>query len=200
MSTPFRAPARPIASYRAVPPRAGARSEEPGVASAFRMPAPSTAELKRPLAFPTQIGEPLWQERRRFPVAAAYGVPAAFLAVLAVSVRPPAAHAALAVAAVVTVALLLRARRRALIETYTVSERFIAIEQPGGGRVAIPTETLTTVTLAGDSVVLESSAGVLRLGFVARQHALVNALSHVAPDVPVERDVTAFCPTCTLRW
>jgi hypothetical protein len=164
------------------------------------MPAPSTAELSRPIGFPTQIGEPLWQERRRFPVAAAYGVPAVFLAVLAVAVRTPAAHAALAIASVVTVVLLLRARRRALIETYTLSERFVAIEQRDGGRVAIPTETLTRVTLAGDSVVLESSVGMIRLGFVGRQRALVNALRRVAPDVPVERDVTAFCRTCTLRW
>jgi hypothetical protein len=164
------------------------------------MPAPSTAELSRPVAFPAQIGEPLWQERRRFPVAAAYGVPAAFFAVLAVAVRPLTAHVALAVAAVVTVALLLRARRRALIETYTLSERFVTIEQRDGGRVAIPTDTLTRVTLAGDSVVLESSLGVIRLGFVGRQRALLNALRRVAPDVPVERDVTAFCPTCTLRW
>jgi hypothetical protein len=164
------------------------------------MPAPTTAELTRPIAFPAQIGEPLWQERRRFPVAAAYGVPAAALAVLAVAVRPPAAHLALGVAAIVAVALLLRARRRALIETYTLSEQFVAIEQRAGGRVAIPTATLTRVTLAGDSVVLESRVGVIRLGFVARQRALVQALERVAPGVPVERDVTAYCRTCTLRW
>jgi hypothetical protein len=104
------------------------------------------------------------------------------------------------VAAVVAVALLLRARRRALIETYTLSEQFLAIEQRDGGRVAIPTATLTRVTLAGDSVVLESRVGVIRLGFVARQRALVQALGRVAPGVPVERDVTAYCRTCTLRW
>ena len=164
------------------------------------MPAPSTAELSRPIAFPTQIGEALWQERRRFPVAAVYGVPAAFLAVLAVAVRPPAAHAALAVAAAATVVLLVRARRRALIETYTLSERFVTIEQRGGGRVAIPTATLTRVTLAGDSVILESTVGVIKLGFVGRQRALVKELKRVAPDVGVERDVVAFCPTCTVRY
>jgi hypothetical protein len=96
--------------------------EDAGVASAVGMPAPSTAELSRPIAFPAVIGEPLWRERRRFPVAAVYGVPAAFLAVLAVAFRPPAAHVAIAVATVVTVALLLRARRGALIETYSLSE------------------------------------------------------------------------------
>jgi hypothetical protein len=49
-------------------------------------------------------------------------------------------------------------------------------------------------------VVLQSSVGVMRLGFVGRQRALLTALGRVAPDLPVERDVTAFCPTCTLRW
>ena len=34
------------------------------------MPAPTIAELSRPIPFPTEIGPPLWQERRRFPVAA----------------------------------------------------------------------------------------------------------------------------------
>jgi hypothetical protein len=164
------------------------------------MPAASTAELSRPVAFPEEIGAPVWQERRRFPVATVYGVPAVFLAGLAVAARSPAAHAALAVAAGVAVALLLRARRRALIETYTLSERFIAVEQPDGGRAAIPVEALTRVTLAGDSVVLESRVGVITLGFVGRRRALLRALSSVAPDVPVERDVTAFCPTCHLRY
>jgi hypothetical protein len=159
------------------------------------MPAPSTAELSRPVAFPREIGEPIWRERRCFPVAAAYGVPAAFLLVLAIAVRPVAAHVALAAAALMMVAVLVRARRRALIETYTVSERFIAVEQPGGGRVAIPTGTLTSVMLAGDSVHLHSTVGVLTLGHVARQRALVKALARVAPEVRVERDMTAFCPT-----
>jgi hypothetical protein len=164
------------------------------------MPAATTAELRHPVAFPAEIGEPVWRERRSFPVAAVYGVPAAFLAVFAVAVRPLAAHAALAVATAAMVAVLLRARRRALIETYTLTDRFVAIEQRAGGRVAIPTGALTRVTLTGDSVVMESTDGVIRMGFVARQRALVNALGRVAPHVQVERDVTAFCRPCTLRW
>jgi hypothetical protein len=159
------------------------------------MPAPSTAELRAPVAFPREIGEAVWQERRTFPVATAYGVPVAFLVVLAAVVRPLALHVVLAAATVAMVLLLVRARRRAVIETYTVSERFVAIEQPGGGRVAIPTEALTRVTLEGDSVRLESTVGVVTLGFVGRRRALLRALSRVAPDVPVERDMTAFCPT-----
>jgi hypothetical protein len=159
------------------------------------MPASSTAELSRAVAFPSEIGEPIWRERRCLPVAAIYGVPAAFLVVLAIAVRPWAAHVALAAAALAMVALLVRARRRALIETYTLSERFLAVEQPGGGRVAIPTGTLTSVTLAGDSVHLHSTIGVVTLGCVARQRALVKALGRIAPEVRVERDMTAFCPT-----
>ena len=164
------------------------------------MLATTTAELSRAIPFPTRIGDPVWQERRQFPVAAAYGVPAVFLVVLAGAARSAAVRTAFAVAALVVVALLLRARRRALIETYTLSERFLTIEQPSGGRIAIPIETLTRVTLAGDSVFLESTVGVIRLGFVARQRVLVDALRRVAPDVPVEREVAAFCPTCSLRW
>ena len=159
------------------------------------MPASSTAELSRPVAFPSEIGEPIWRERRSFPVAAVCGVPAAFLVVLAITVRPLAAHVALGVAAVAMVAVLVCARGRALIETYTLSEEFLAVEQPGGGRVAIPTGTLTSVTLAGDSVHLHSTLGMITLGCVARQRALVKALGHVAPDVRVGRDMDAFCPT-----
>jgi hypothetical protein len=166
----------------------------------FGMPAASSAELRRPVVFPEEIGEPVWQERRTFPVATVYGVPATFLAVLAVAARPLAAHVALAVAAAAAVGMLVRARRRALIETYTLSERYVAAEQPGGGRVAVPIETLTGVTLAGDSVLVHSTLGTLRLGFVARQRAFVRALGRVAPAVPVERDMTAFCPTCTVRY
>ena len=159
------------------------------------MPASSTADLSRPVAFPSEIGEPIWRERRSFPVAAVCGVPAAFLVVLAIAARPLAAHVALGAAAVAMLAVLVLARRRALIETYTLSEDFLAVEQPGGGRVAIPTGTLTSVTLAGDSVHLHSTLGVITLGCVARQRALVKALGRIVPEVHVERDMNAFCPT-----
>jgi hypothetical protein len=182
-------PARSVQGRLAVSRCAGGRS------IAIGMPASSTAQLSRAAPFAGEIGEPIWRERRCFPVASAYGVPAAFLVVLAVAVGPLAAHLALAAAALATVAALVRARRRALIETYTLSERFVAVEQPGSGRAAVPTDTLTAVTLAGDTVRLHSTLGVLTLGHVARQRALVNALRRVAPDARVERDVTAFCPT-----
>src|SRR5436190_1462269 len=125
------------------------------------MPASSSAALSRPVAFPSEIGEPIWRERRCFPIAAVYGVPAAFLVVLAIAVGPLAAHVAFAVAALAAIALLARARRHALIETYTLSDEFVAVEQPGGGRAGLPTATLTSVTLAGDSVHLHSTLGAL---------------------------------------
>jgi hypothetical protein len=164
------------------------------------MPRPSTAELTRPIAFPEEVGEPVWQERRRFPVATLYGVPAAFLGVTAIAAGPLVVHAVLAAATAVTVGLLVRARRHALIETYTISDRFVAIEQPRGGRVAIPIETLTRVTLRGDTVRLESTAGVVTLGFVSRRRALLRALERVAPGAPVEDENPISCPTCAIRY
>jgi hypothetical protein len=131
------------------------------------MPSPSTAELTRAIAFPQSIGEPVWQERRTFPVTPLFGVPAAFFGVATVAVRPVGLQIVLGLAAIAALVLVVRAWRRGVIETYTVSERFVAIEQPGGGRVAIPTESLTGVTLRGDKVRLESGVGVLTLGFVS---------------------------------
>jgi hypothetical protein len=155
----------------------------------------STAELTAEIAFPEAIGAPVWLERRMFPVTPLLGVPAAFLGVVAIAVRPVGVQIILGLAAVVALVLLVRARRGRLIETYTVSQGFVAIEQPGGGRVAIPTASLTGVTLLGDKVRLESSVGALTLGFVRRQRTLVRALERVAPGLRVERDLTAFCPT-----
>jgi hypothetical protein len=164
------------------------------------MPSPSVAELTRPIAFPDKIADPVWQERRTFPVAAVYGVPSAFLVVLTFAVRPLALQALFAATTIVALSLLVRGRRRALIETYTVSERFIAIEQRGGGRVAIPTDTLARVRIEGDKVRLEGSAGAITLGFVRRQRALLRALEQVAPTARVEHDLSASCPTCAIRY
>jgi hypothetical protein len=159
------------------------------------MPSPSTPELTRAIAFPQSIGEPVWRERRTFPVTPLFGVPAAVLGVATVSVRPVGLQFVLGLAAIVALGLLLRAWRRRLIETYTVSARFVALEQPGGRRVAIPTDSLTGVTLRGDKVRFEGSRGVLALGFVRGQRGLLRALERVAPGVRVERDMTVFCPT-----
>lgn len=60
------------------------------------MSTPSTAQLTRAIPFPDEIGEPIWQERRTFPVVKVFGAPVAFLAIGAIAVRPPALHLGLA--------------------------------------------------------------------------------------------------------
>ena len=159
------------------------------------MPRMSTAELTGPNAFPQQLGEPLWQERRTMPVELFAGVLVAFLATATVTVGSSGLRVLLAVATVAGVVVLFRLRRRGLIETFTVTERFIAIEQASGGRVAIRTEALTSVRLEGDAVRIESPAGVLTFGFVRRQKSLVRTLGRVAPAVQVTRRIDLSCPT-----
>ena len=82
-----------------------------------------------------------------------------------------------------------------MIETLTLSARFVTVEQPGGGRVALPTEALTAVVLKGDKVRLESTSGVMTLGFVRKQKAFIRALQEVAPTIRVDRETEAFCST-----
>jgi hypothetical protein len=159
------------------------------------MPSPSKAQMTSAIGFPEDPGDPFWEERRRFPVVTLLGAPAAFLMIAAVTVRPLALHVIIGAAAVIAVSLILRARRRALIETYAVSERFVTIEQPGGARAAVDIQRLTGVTIAGDRVRLDSLDGTLTLGFVRSQRRLERALAQVAPRVRVERDLTAFRPT-----
>lgn len=159
------------------------------------MPSATTAEITTPIAFPDEPGEPIWIEERRVPVATLFGVPLVFTVVAAVVVDPLVGKAVLAAAAVALGGLLLRARRSALIETFALSESWLTVEQRRGGRVALPVSALTDVTVTGDRVRLESSVGVLTLGFVGRQRAFVRALEQVAPTARFDRDVTAFCPT-----
>lgn len=159
------------------------------------MPRMSTAKLRGPSAFPQQLGEPLWQERRTVPVELFAGVPVAFLATATVTVSSFGLQVLLAAATVAGVVVLLRLRRRGLIETYTVTDRFIAIEQASGGRVAIRTEGLTAVTLEGDAVRIESHLGVLTFGFVRRQKRRARTLERVAPAVQVMRKIDLSCPT-----
>jgi membrane protein implicated in regulation of membrane protease activity len=159
------------------------------------MPSASAAQLTRSSPFPDELGEPVWQERRAFPVVTLGAAPLTFLAIAAIAVGPVAVHVVLAAATILAAWLLYRARDRAVLETYTVSDRFIAVEQPRGGRVAIATEDLTGVTVAGDKVRLASRDGVVTLGFVRRQRGLLRALERVAPGLRVEHDADAFCPT-----
>jgi hypothetical protein len=159
------------------------------------MPAASSAQLTEVIRFPDELGEPVWRETRSFPVMTVGGPVVAVLVVGAISARPLALHLLLGAAALAVLWLLMRAREGAVIETYTVSERFVAIEQRRGGRVAIPTERLTGVTIAGDTVRLNSRDGVLTLGFVRRRRALLRALERVAPGLRVGEEFAPLCPT-----
>jgi hypothetical protein len=164
------------------------------------MQSPTTAHLTTPIEFPREIGDPIWRERRSVPVLVLYGLPVAALVAIAVVVDALAVRLLFAAAAVGVLSLLARARRTSLIETYTVSAQFVTVEQRAGGRVAVRTAALEHITLLGDRVRIEGSGGVLTLGFVRRQRALVRALEQVAPGITVDRDVMAFAPTCTIRY
>jgi hypothetical protein len=159
------------------------------------MPIATTADLIVDVPFPDEPQAPVWQERRTVPTVAFYWVPAALLVLFAVSVDAIALKAVGGFGAVALAVLGVRARRRSLIETYTLSERFLTVEQPEGGRVAIPVESLQRVTLAGEKVRVDSSVGTLTLGYVRGQHSLVRALEALVPGLVVERDLNAFCPT-----
>jgi hypothetical protein len=159
------------------------------------MPTASSAQLTRAIPFPDEIGEPVWRETRSFPVMTVGGPVVACLAIGAIAVRPLALHLLLGAAAFALLWLLVRLRERAVIETYTVSERFIAVQQRRGGRIAIPADRLTSVTIAGDAVRLSGRDGVVTLGFVSRRRALLRALERVAPGLRVGAEIDPLCPT-----
>ncbi len=164
------------------------------------MPSPSIAELARPTAFPEDLGTPMWQERRTFPVAAVYGVPAGFLVAAAFAVRSTALHVVLGIVALAAVGLALERRRHALIETYVVTDRFVAVLQPGGERVAMPVAGLTSVTSVARRMRLEGADGTITLGYVRRRRALLRALDRVAPQLHYEPDGDTLCLTCAVRY
>ena len=159
------------------------------------MPTASSAQLTRAIPFPEEIGEQVWRETRSFPVLTVGGPLVAFLVIGAIAVRPLGLHVLLGAAAIVALWLLVRAREGAVIETYTVTERFVAVEQRRGGRVAIPTDRLTGMTIAGDTVRLITRDGVVTLGFVSRRRALRRALERVAPGLRVGEEFDPLCPT-----
>lgn len=164
------------------------------------MPSPTIAEIEDPTPFPDVLGDPIWNERRTLPLLTFYGVPIAFLVVLIFATPSSAGRVALGTATVIVVLLLVRARRRSLIESYTLTEAFVSVEQPDGGRVALPTATVERVTIRGDRVRIEASIGVLTLGFVRHQRSLVRALERVVPGVVVEREVDLHSPICTVKY
>ncbi len=159
------------------------------------MATPSTAELAEPLPFPEDPGEPVWQERRTVPIFAFYGVPFVFLVAGAIAFDPSMLRIGSGLLALVTLWRLNVARRRSLIETYAVSDRFVTVIQPGGGRVAVPVETVRRVTANGPKVRIEATGGVLTWGFVRGQKKLFRALERVAPTTVVEREIPNYCPT-----
>jgi len=159
------------------------------------MPSLSTAELTRPVAVPDDLGQPVWSERRTFPVVAAFGVPAVFLFVGAVALQQVVVRAVLAACGVALVIVAYRRRAKAVIETYTLTERYVGVEQPGGGKAALPVASLTRVVLNGDRVLLEGDGGVVTFGFVRRQRALVRALQQLAPNIAIDTQIGAACRT-----
>ena len=66
-----------------------------------------------------------------------------------------------------------------------MTARYVAIEQPGGGRVAVPVASLTTVTVRGDHVRFDSTEGVVDFAYVRRKRALLRALERAAPRAGV---------------
>jgi hypothetical protein len=164
------------------------------------VPAASSATFVVPTAFPEDLGDVLWEERRTMPVLAFYGVPALFLAALTFAVQPLAGRLALAAGALAVTALLVRAARRSLIETYVVSTRYLAVLQPGGRRAALALDAVTGVEISGDRVRIRSSRGTVTLGFVRHRRALVHALAGVVPGLAVDEDLSAVCTTCTMRY
>jgi hypothetical protein len=159
------------------------------------MPRATSADLYEPLAFPTELGPAVWRERRTYPLASLVGVPATFLAVLAVVTSAPALRVLFGAAFLALVVVTWRRRDRALIETYTVTDTYVAVEQARGGRVAMPIDTLTGVMVEGDRVRITGTAGVLVLGFVRRRKALVKVLQTARPTLAVGTKIDAFCPT-----
>ncbi len=159
------------------------------------MPTPSRAELTDPAPFPDDPGEPVWEERRTVPVFAFYGVPAIFLGAGAIALDQLALRVLVAILALVVLWRLRVALRRSLIETYAVSTAFLTIVQPGGGRVALPLDTVRRVTANGPKIRIEAAGGTVTLGFVRGQKALFRALERVAPASVVDREVPNYCPT-----
>src|SRR3954447_22308876 len=145
------------------------------------MPTPTTFDATAAPAFPADAGTPVWSERRTLPVAAFYGVPAVFLGVGALMVPNRLVGVVVGVVALAVAVLGIRAHRRGLIETFAVTDRFLTVVQPGGGRVAVPLSSIDRVTFAGDRVRIDASVGTLTLGFVRRQRALIRALEERAP-------------------
>ena len=152
--------------------------------------------LERDLAVAPAAAEVVWRERRTRPIVAFYGVPTAFLAVMAVVTTVWELRVLLAVAAVGCAALGLRARRTALMEAYAVTDRDALVERPGEPTLSVPLAAVERATFSGDKVFFDTSEGrALTMGFVRHQRSLMRTLERVAPTVVIDRKLDAFCRT-----
>jgi len=159
------------------------------------MRSPSVAELTRPVAVADDRGREVFAETRTFPMVALFGVPAASLIVLSIAVAQPALRILFAAAACGILVAGYRRRDARVIEKYTVTTRYVMIEQPGGRQAAVPTDSIRSIEVRGDRVRVESDAGVLTLGFVRHKRALLRALSSVVPAVAVTTRGDPMCRT-----
>ncbi len=142
-----------------------------------------------------RTGATVWHERRTRPVVALFGVPTAFLIVMAFAAHPWQLQAVAGLAAVVFGALGVRAWPRALIEAYTVTDEAIRVERPHEPDVSVPLQAIERAVLRGDRVSFDTQRGDLTLHFVRHQRSLLRALERVAPNVVIERKLDAFCRT-----
>jgi hypothetical protein len=152
--------------------------------------------LERNLAQAPPTAAVVWSERRTRPLLAFYGVPTAFLAIMAVAVPGWALHVLLAVAAVGFATLGLRARRTAVMESYAVTEEEVRVDRPGQPGEAVPLRAVEKATMVGDKVHFDTGEGrALTMSFVRHQRSLIRTLERVAPTVVIDRKLDAFCRT-----
>jgi hypothetical protein len=97
----------------------------------------------------------------------------------------------------VTLAVLgYRAWPKAVIETYSITEQAVTVEQRGEPAVSVPLSSVSQVTLRGDKVHFDAGDhGQLTMGFVRHKRSLMRTMERVAPDVPIETKLDAFCRT-----
>lgn len=159
------------------------------------MPTLSRAEIATSAPYPEDVGEVIWEEHRRVPFVAFFGAPAAILAVIAIGIDDAALRIGAVVLALGFLVLLWRTRGGSLIETYALTDRYMTVVQPSGGRVALPLDTIERITLHGDEVRFDASIGTVTLGYVHRQRRLVQALERLVPAALVDRSMPAYCST-----
>jgi hypothetical protein len=122
-------------------------------------------------------------------------VPAVMMIVVGFSVPQLALRVVLVLAGVGVAVVGYRRRHSRVIETYTVTTRYVLIEQPGGRRAAVTTDSIRGVEMRGDRVRVDTDDGALTLGFVRRKRALMRALTSVHPTLAVTTSGDPLCKT-----